>query len=41
MVGGFQGVYSQQVRIIGQLSGGGGGGGSAHYSAKSFPYKKI
>lgn len=41
MVGGFQGVYSQQVRIIGQLSGGGGGaGGSAHYAAKSFPYKK-
>ena len=41
MVGGFQGVYSQQVRIIGQLSGGGGaGGGSAHYSAKAFPYKK-
>lgn len=27
MVSGFQGVYSQQVRIIGQLSGGGGGGG--------------
>ena len=26
MVGGFQGVYSQQVRIIGQLSGGSGGG---------------
>jgi polysaccharide export outer membrane protein len=42
MVGGGQGVYSQQVRIIGQLSGGGGsgGGGSAHYSAKAFPYKK-
>ena len=48
MVGGFQGVYSQQVRIIGQLGGGGGGGGfsggggggSAHYSAKAFPYKK-
>jgi len=57
MVGGFQGVYSQQVRVIGQLDGGGsgggggggggfggggfgGGGGSAHYSAKSFPYKK-
>jgi len=39
MVGGFQGVYSQQVRVIGQLDGG-GGGGSAHYSAKSFPYKK-
>ena len=28
MVGGFQGVYSQQVRIIGQLSGGGSTGGS-------------
>lgn len=28
MVTGFQGVYSQQVRIIGQLSGGGGGGSS-------------
>ena len=45
MVGGFQGVYSQQVRIIGQIGGGGGGsssggGGSAHYSAKAFPYKK-
>ena len=50
IVGGFQGVYSQQVRVIGQLSGGGGGGGgfggggggggSAHYSAKAFPYKK-
>ena len=36
MVGGGQGVYSQQVRIIGQL----GGGGTAHYSAKAFPYKK-
>jgi len=41
MVSGGQGVYSQQVRIIGQLSGGGaGGGGAAHYSAKAFPYKK-
>jgi polysaccharide export outer membrane protein len=28
MVSGFEGVYSQQVRIIGQLSGGGGGGSS-------------
>ena len=37
MVGGGQGVYSQQVRIIGQL---GGGGIAAHYSAKAFPYKK-
>lgn len=36
MVSGGQGVYSQQVRIIGQLSG----GSAAHYSAKSFPYKK-
>ena len=43
MVSGGQGVYSQQVRVIGQLSGGstgGGGGVSAHYSAKAFPYKK-
>ncbi len=29
MVSGFEGVYSQQVRIIGQLSGGGGFGGSS------------
>ncbi len=29
MVQGFQGTYSQQVRIIGQLSGGSGGGGSS------------
>ncbi|NOT12194.1 MAG: sugar transporter [Methylococcaceae bacterium] len=27
MVSGFQGIYAQQVRIIGQLSGGGGGSG--------------
>ncbi len=41
MVSGGQGVYSQQVRVIGQLSGGSSGGGiSAHYSAKAFPYKK-
>ena len=43
IVGGGQGIYSQQVRIIGQLGGGGGGsggGGSAHYSAKTFPYKR-
>jgi polysaccharide export outer membrane protein len=29
MVSGFQGVYSQQVRIIGQLSGGSGSGGGS------------
>jgi polysaccharide biosynthesis/export protein len=40
IVAGGQGVYSQQVRIIGQLGGGGGGGGTAHYSAKTFPYKR-
>lgn len=44
MVGGFTGVYSQQVRIIGQISGGGGGssssGGGGQFSARSFPYKK-
>ena len=37
-------VYSQQVRVIGQISGGSSGGSgagmSAHYSAKAFPYKK-
>jgi polysaccharide export outer membrane protein len=47
MVSGGQGVYSQQVRVIGQISGGSsggtgssGGGAAAHYSAKAFPYKK-
>jgi len=44
MVAGGQGVYSQQVRVIGQISGGSSGGSgagmSAHYSAKAFPYKK-
>jgi polysaccharide export outer membrane protein len=29
MVSGFQGIYAQQVRIIGQLSGGGGSSGSS------------
>jgi polysaccharide export outer membrane protein len=29
MVAGFQGVFTQQVRIVGQLSGGGSGGGSS------------
>lgn len=29
MVSGFQGIYAQQVRIIGQLSGGGGSGNSS------------
>lgn len=29
MVNGFKGVYSQQIKIIGQLSGGGGGSGSS------------
>lgn len=36
MVGAGQGVYSQQVRVIGQL----GGGSTSHYSARTFPYKK-
>ena len=42
MVSGGQGIYSQQVRVIGQLSGGSSssGGSSAHYSAKTFPYKR-
>jgi polysaccharide export outer membrane protein len=49
MVGGFQGVYSQQVRVVGQLSGGGNSnsgmgnsamGGGSRFSAKALPYKK-
>ena len=48
MVAGFQGVFTQQVRIVGQLSGGGGSGGGGSggsgggggFSAKAFPYKK-
>jgi len=52
MVNSFTGIYEQQVRVIGQISGGGrsgGGGGSGRgglgggnnrYSAKAFPYKK-
>ena len=42
MVSGGLGSYSQQVRVIGQLTGGSstGAGGSAHYSAKTFPYKR-
>jgi len=41
MVSGGQGVYSQQVRVIGQIGGGNSGAGmAAHYSAKAFPYKK-
>ena len=48
MVSGFQGVYQQQVRVIGQISGGGAGGGGGggagaggnRYSAKALPYNK-
>ena len=48
MVGGFQGIYSQQVRMIGQISSGGGGGGGGgggvgggnRYTAQSVPYVK-
>jgi len=45
MVGGFQGIYEQQVRVIGQIGNNGGGGGSggsgeATGSAMAFPYKK-
>ena len=41
MVGGFQGIYEQQVRVIGQIGGGGGGGGGdSSGSAMAFPYKK-
>lgn len=37
MVNSFQGIYQQQVRVIGQISGGGSGG---RYSATSLPYRK-
>jgi len=52
MVNSFTGIYEQQVRVIGQISGGGRsgggggggrgglGGGNNRYSAKAFPYKK-
>jgi len=43
MVSGFQGIYQQQIRVIGQISGGGGGGASSggnRYSAKTLPYRK-
>jgi len=52
IVNSFEGVYQQQVRVIGQISGGSGGsnggnsggnsGGSGNnrYSAKSLPYRK-
>lgn len=40
MVTGFQGVYEQQVRIVGQIGGGGGGGGGNRYSGQTVPYEK-
>ncbi len=51
MVSGFKGIYPQQIRVIGQISGGsssGGGssssggssGGFNRYSARSLPYSK-
>ena len=52
MVTGFKGIYPQQIRVIGQISGGGsssssfggggsyGGGGFNRSSARSFPYSK-
>jgi len=46
MVNSFTGIYEQQIRIIGQISGGSGsgsgsgsGGGGSRYSAKSLPYR--
>jgi len=52
IVDNFEGVYSQQVRVVGQLNSGGGnsggglggglggGGRNPGFSAKAFPYKK-
>jgi len=39
IVNGFEGIYEQQIRVIGQLEGG-GGGQSNSFSAQAFPYKK-
>ncbi|NOR70137.1 MAG: sugar transporter [Methylomarinum sp.] len=50
MVNSFTGIYEQQVRVIGQISGGSssggtgsssssGGSGGSRYSAKSLPYR--
>ncbi len=44
IVNSFEGVYDQQVRVIGQISGGAGGagmGGGNRYSAQTFPYRKA
>jgi len=40
MVGGFQGVYEQQVRVIGQIGSSGGNSGYSSGSAMAFPYQK-
>jgi polysaccharide export outer membrane protein len=46
MVTGFQGVYEQQVRIVGQIGGGSsgssgsGGSGGSRYSGQTVPYEK-
>ncbi len=50
MVNSFEGIYEQQIRVIGQISGGSSGSGSSggssggsssnRYSAQSLPYRK-
>ncbi len=44
MVGGFKGVTSQQIRVIGRIGGGGSGGsggsGAGRYQGKSIPYER-
>lgn len=51
IVNSFEGIYEQQVRVIGQINGGGSGGnngggtggsggGLNRYSAQTFPYRK-
>ena len=45
MVGGFKGVRSQQIRVIGRIGSGGGmgggmGGGVGRYQGKALPYER-
>ncbi|WP_446810191.1 polysaccharide biosynthesis/export family protein [Methylomonas sp. 2BW1-5-20] len=45
MVGGFKGISTQQIRVIGRIGGGSGGsggavGGAGRYQGKSIPYER-
>lgn len=41
MVGGFKGVSTQQIKVLGRIGGGGGGGGGVgRYQGLSIPYER-